>query len=127
MITCAVRGGRGACRPGRPGRRYTSDGRGLMPVGPALPPPRNCPHRNARGGRPIGKVLAWPGEAQLRPDEGCVAGAFVRPAHPVPAALLRSDRVVTRVVAVRRSRDRKSTRLNSSHITISYAVFCLKK
>src|SRR5437667_2745158 len=26
-----------------------------------------------------------------------------------------------------RDRDRKSTRLNSSHITISYAVFCLKK
>src|SRR5437773_3485303 len=28
---------------------------------------------------------------------------------------------------VLRSQDRKSTRLNSSHITISYAVFCLKK
>src|SRR5437868_13293927 len=28
---------------------------------------------------------------------------------------------------VRRSRDRKSTRLNSSHVSISYAVFCLKK
>src|SRR5437773_674292 len=28
---------------------------------------------------------------------------------------------------VSRSKDRKSTRLNSSHITISYAVFCLKK
>src|SRR5207253_5744501 len=27
----------------------------------------------------------------------------------------------------RRSRDRKSTRLNSSHVAISYAVFCLKK
>src|SRR5207248_10945575 len=26
-----------------------------------------------------------------------------------------------------RGRDRKSTRLNSSHRTISYAVFCLKK
>src|SRR5207302_10362911 len=26
-----------------------------------------------------------------------------------------------------RSRDRKSTRLNSSHVKISYAVFCLKK
>src|SRR5437667_1559931 len=26
-----------------------------------------------------------------------------------------------------RRQDRKSTRLNSSHITISYAVFCLKK
>src|SRR5438552_16524426 len=29
--------------------------------------------------------------------------------------------------AIRRSRDRKSTRLNSSHQIISYAVFCLKK
>src|SRR5699024_11458118 len=28
---------------------------------------------------------------------------------------------------VRRKRDRKSTRLNSSHVSISYAVFCLKK
>src|SRR2546427_3587642 len=27
----------------------------------------------------------------------------------------------------RRQRDRKSTRLNSSHSQISYAVFCLKK
>src|SRR2546426_8943688 len=26
-----------------------------------------------------------------------------------------------------RPRDRKSTRLNSSHLVISYAVFCLKK
>src|SRR2546430_13547913 len=29
--------------------------------------------------------------------------------------------------AVRNSGDRKSTRLNSSHSQISYAVFCLKK
>src|SRR5690625_6435384 len=28
---------------------------------------------------------------------------------------------------VYRKRDRKSTRLNSSHVAISYAVFCLKK
>src|SRR3989454_8379291 len=27
----------------------------------------------------------------------------------------------------RRGKDRKSTRLNSSHLVISYAVFCLKK
>src|SRR5438309_11710293 len=33
-----------------------------------------------------------------------------------PAALVRATR-----------RDRKSTRLNSSHSSISYAVFCLKK
>src|SRR5207253_9952071 len=29
--------------------------------------------------------------------------------------------------AQRRQPDRKSTRLNSSHVAISYAVFCLKK
>src|SRR3989442_4176586 len=29
--------------------------------------------------------------------------------------------------ARRAARDRKSTRLNSSHVRISYAVFCLKK
>src|SRR5256885_9616209 len=32
-----------------------------------------------------------------------------------------------RALSARRWRDRKSTRLNSSHLVISYAVFCLKK
>src|SRR5690606_40750192 len=32
-----------------------------------------------------------------------------------------------RVLAMRDREDRKSTRLNSSHVKISYAVFCLKK
>src|SRR5256885_8111301 len=41
-----------------------------------------------------------------------------RLAHVIPAAVLS---------APRRARDRKSTRLNSSHLVISYAVFCLKK
>src|SRR2546430_4190187 len=37
-------------------------------------------------------------------------------------------RIVKTSVAVEdRHRDRKSTRLNSSHSQISYAVFCLKK
>src|SRR2546426_4402021 len=35
--------------------------------------------------------------------------------------------VTARFVTVRCLRDRKSTRLNSSHLVISYAVFCLKK
>src|SRR2546429_1763595 len=48
--------------------------------------------------------LRWPEEAALYPS-------------PVPAALPQ----------VRYQRDRKSTRLNSSHGYISYAVFCLKK
>src|SRR5256885_12186221 len=33
----------------------------------------------------------------------------------------------TRAPQLRRRQDRKSTRLNSSHLVISYAVFCLKK
>src|SRR5437762_8450640 len=33
----------------------------------------------------------------------------------------------TTLAALLRERDRKSTRLNSSHRCISYAVFCLKK
>src|SRR5437773_9551507 len=37
----------------------------------------------------------------------------------------RGPRRVARAAFIRE--DRKSTRLNSSHITISYAVFCLKK
>src|SRR3712207_8360675 len=43
--------------------------------------------------------------------------------HPV------DDRVVGVAVRLeaRRREDRKSTRLNSSHANISYAVFCLKK
>src|SRR2546430_3552361 len=46
----------------------------------------------------------------------------LRPAHAHPRA---TESVPAMIVLVRR--DRKSTRLNSSHSQISYAVFCLKK
>src|SRR6267378_3223665 len=39
---------------------------------------------------------------------------------PADPALMAAKRLLTRT-------DRKSTRLNSSHVEISYAVFCLKK
>src|SRR3712207_8575640 len=42
-------------------------------------------------------------------------------------ALERSLSELVRRHEVLRTRDRKSTRLNSSHANISYAVFCLKK
>src|SRR5687768_18021473 len=42
-----------------------------------------------------------------------------------PTYRLRVDEVL--LTAADRSADRKSTRLNSSHGYISYAVFCLKK
>src|SRR5437868_11863578 len=35
--------------------------------------------------------------------------------------------VVSYFLTIRDGGDRKSTRLNSSHVSISYAVFCLKK
>src|SRR5688500_19331273 len=57
----------------------------------------------------------------------------VRPRHPhhasgIPSVPFRGggQRRQTRVHGEAR-RDRKSTRLNSSHLVISYAVLCLKK
>src|SRR3712207_9091832 len=43
--------------------------------------------------------------------------------RPVPEVLRQVSRFEAQVLPV----DRKSTRLNSSHANISYAVFCLKK
>src|SRR5438132_5723381 len=43
------------------------------------------------------------------------------------AAYARADRLQARVCVIDLIGDRKSTRLNSSHTVISYAVFCLKK
>src|SRR5690625_5711112 len=36
-------------------------------------------------------------------------------------------RAKSEIITDNNGRDRKSTRLNSSHVAISYAVFCLKK
>src|SRR5439155_20349326 len=38
-----------------------------------------------------------------------------------------TTRLVPPAACTTSTRDRKSTRLNSSHVAISYAVFCLKK
>src|SRR2546427_2726728 len=46
-----------------------------------------------------------------------------RYSEPLPA----SSRTATSTLCAPAGRDRKSTRLNSSHSQISYAVFCLKK
>src|SRR5438034_7338866 len=57
-----------------------------------------------------------------------VVDAVRRRGHAATAARMNQERHATprlRVAAI--LRDRKSTRLNSSHTVISYAVFCLKK
>src|SRR3712207_7556274 len=41
--------------------------------------------------------------------------------------ILKAIRLRRRSISMTFTRDRKSTRLNSSHANISYAVFCLKK
>src|SRR5438874_9976398 len=48
-------------------------------------------------------------------------------ARPQPPARWSRSRRTMALVRTRAFRDRKSTRLNSSHVEISYAVFCLKK
>src|SRR5256885_8511071 len=44
-----------------------------------------------------------------------------------PPAMIPLDLTLLVSGAAPETRDRKSTRLNSSHLVISYAVFCLKK
>src|SRR3712207_7444107 len=53
--------------------------------------------------------------------------ARARDERGAPAEPRRGDRDVARAAAQVLAEDRKSTRLNSSHANISYAVFCLKK
>src|SRR5256885_10796058 len=47
--------------------------------------------------------------------------------HGIAPQLLCFEITETSAIASLSSADRKSTRLNSSHLVISYAVFCLKK
>src|SRR5699024_12437758 len=50
------------------------------------------------------------------------------PRPPLPCAAEKARaRLLLRLPGRPGGRDRKSTRLNSSHVSISYAVFCLKK
>src|SRR5688572_31849997 len=65
-----------------------------------------------------GARLEYAGARVLRPARGAVDEGVV----VVPDGLL-TDRLTIGDYSL----DRKSTRLNSSHSQISYAVFCLKK
>src|SRR5947209_12418004 len=68
--------------------------------------------------RPV--VLLSLGHRSLAPD-------FEKWVSPGSAAIPEGGALASGFGALQRPGDRKSTRLNSSHANISYAVFCLKK
>src|SRR5256885_7886195 len=136
----------GACAP-RVRRRGAgaASRRGNDPVQVSLHPPVFDPIRpwhellQAAGGATLGHLNALADAAGLRTESG-------RPVRFVPPGaadayyevrVFESGCVETRPESLHDlfnalawlafPRDRKSTRLNSSHLVISYAVFCLKK
>src|SRR3712207_7930088 len=72
-------------------------------------------------------------DIQVR-NRGTIGGAVAHadPASDLPAVLLAYEATIHAAGpngerSIPATEDRKSTRLNSSHANISYAVFCLKK
>src|SRR5437773_9153390 len=75
------------------------------------PPPRSTLFPYTTLFRSRGALLVLAVSSTVKPDE-CVSSTSTH---------------APRRAGGRSWKDRKSTRLNSSHITTSYAVFCLKK
>src|SRR5690625_6221800 len=90
----------------------------LFPYTTLFRSPRHLPTVRSSATPPVPR--ARPGRCSPRPRR-----------HRPPAAAHcpgRRSRPPTAEISVQGSeQDRKSTRLNSSHVAISYAVFCLKK
>src|SRR5438876_7035553 len=109
--------------------------RQVLYLGPANLPwlvvhARGLGHRRARAGCHHAATLHLARfdrrRRQVEADVGALFPLFGRDEHPVAY----DDEPLGRGRLVRHGhqyRDRKSTRLNSSHPSISYAVFCLKK
>src|SRR3989454_6229800 len=83
---------------------------------------RDLQRRKARGRRGLALI-----EGVRLVEEALAAGLAFRGALVAPD-LARTARGTALVAELQRHAvDRKSTRLNSSHLVISYAVFCFKK
>src|SRR5690625_3143223 len=73
------------------------------------------------------------GMGKLSPEERPVIGELANKVREVISKAIEEKQEVLEQVALNAQleketiEDRKSTRLNSSHVAISYAVFCLKK
>src|SRR5207302_8319674 len=102
----------------------------FLPTSPAPPHPHSFPTRRSSD-LVVTDLQSWlrrhpkPTEQELLD----IARALLH-AQPSMAPLLRLANDVALAADAEdasRALDRKSTRLNSSHVKISYAVFCLKK
>src|SRR5690606_17850405 len=91
---------------------------GTLALASALPGLAIWTARRARPARIAGLLrgLAW-----------CLLAAWAGFVFAVSCAQVRLDQTLADGNVDRVSRDRKSTRLNSSHVKTSYAVFCLNK
>src|SRR5690606_42108035 len=74
-----------------------------------------------RQDRQIGALTVRPRPSHR--DTGC----WIRREPTAVVVVVQVPRVIQRDRLEEDAQDRKSTRLNSSHVKISYAVFCLKK
>src|SRR5262245_40410096 len=72
------------------------------------------------------RTHTWPGNVRELKNVLATALALVGPGSPPEPRHLRFVASPSEETALDRLPDRKSTRLNSSHLGISYAVFCLK-
>src|SRR5437764_8748659 len=79
------------------------------------PPPRSTLFPYTTLFRSRGQKIARRNDARLSPSRSRLTGSEAE-----------GGRAITQAIGPTRQ-DRKSTRLNSSHRCISYAVFCLKK
>src|SRR2546427_2989350 len=98
-----------------------------MPPTRTRPPQLLIASHNHGAGAELLQLAERRGYAVRRAHSGAQA---LERAHAAPPDLVVLDESLTDMdafAATRALRDRKSTRLNSSHSQISYAVFCLKK
>src|SRR5437870_10263250 len=60
-------------------------------------------------------------------SEGDITLVPTGPLTNIAAAIRQQPAIIPKIREISLMGDRKSTRLNSNHVAISYAVFCLKK
>src|SRR5438034_6148281 len=103
-------------------KRHPKEGRGELKRQPSIPGPRRDASQTSRLARLASAFSIWPTVSPVRLKTQwhhlvvVFVALFSLYAYSAP-----------RTVALEDDGDRKSTRLNSSHTVISYAVFCLKK